>query len=30
VNIGSDLKAGAYMLEVKQGKEVKMLRVVKF
>jgi hypothetical protein len=30
VNIGSDLKAGAYMLEVKQGKEVKMVRVVKF
>ncbi len=29
VNIGSDLKAGAYMLEVKQGKEVKMVRVVK-
>jgi hypothetical protein len=30
VNIGSDLKAGAFMLEVKQGKEVKMFRVVKF
>jgi hypothetical protein len=30
VNIGSDLKAGAYMLEVKKGKEVKMVRVVKF
>jgi uncharacterized protein (TIGR02145 family) len=30
VNLGSDLKAGAYMLEVKQGKEVKMVRVVKF
>jgi hypothetical protein len=30
VNIGSDLKAGAYMLEVRQGKEVKMVRVVKF
>ena len=29
-NMGSDLKAGAYMLEVKQGKDVKMLRVVKF
>ena len=29
VNIGSDLKAGAYMLEVRQGKEVKMVRVVK-
>ena len=29
-NMGSDLKAGAYMLEVKQGKEVKMLSVVKF
>jgi hypothetical protein len=27
---GSDLKAGAYMLEVRQGKEVKMVRVVKF
>jgi hypothetical protein len=30
VNLGSDLKAGAYMLEVRQGKEVKMVRVVKF
>ena len=30
VNIGSDLKAGAYILEVKQGNEVKVLRLVKF
>jgi len=30
VNLGSDLKAGAYMLEVRQGKEVKMIRVMKF
>jgi hypothetical protein len=30
VNIGSDLKAGAYMIEVRQGNEVKMVRVVKF
>ena len=30
LSLGSDLKAGAYMLEVKQGKEVKMVRVVKF
>jgi hypothetical protein len=30
VNLGSDLKAGAYMLEVKQGKEVKTVRVMKF
>jgi hypothetical protein len=30
VNMGSDLKAGTYMLEVRQGKEVKMVRVVKF
>jgi hypothetical protein len=30
VNIGSDLKAGAYILEVKQDKEVNKVRVVKF
>jgi uncharacterized repeat protein (TIGR02543 family) len=30
ISFGSDLKAGAYMLEVKQGKDVKMIRVVKF
>jgi len=30
VNLGADLKAGAYMLEVKQGKEVKTVRVMKF
>jgi aryl carrier-like protein len=30
VNLGSDLKAGAYMLEVRQGKEVKTVRVMKF
>jgi hypothetical protein len=30
VNLGTDLKAGAYMLEVKQGKEVKKVRVMKF
>jgi hypothetical protein len=30
VSLGSDLKAGAYLLEVRQGKEVKMVRVVKF
>jgi hypothetical protein len=29
-NIGSDLKAGAYFLEVTQGKTVKTTRVVKF
>jgi hypothetical protein len=30
VILGSDLKAGAYMLEVRQGKEVKTVRVMKF
>jgi hypothetical protein len=30
VNLGSDLKAGAYMLEVRQGKEVKTVRAMKF
>jgi hypothetical protein len=30
VNLGSDLKAGAYMLEVRQGKEVKTVKVMKF
>jgi hypothetical protein len=30
VNVGSDLNAGIYILEVKQGKEVKTVRVVKF
>jgi hypothetical protein len=30
VNLGADLKAGAYMLEVRQGKEVKTVRVMKF
>jgi peroxiredoxin family protein len=30
VNLGSDLKSGAYMLEVRQGKEVKTVRVMKF
>jgi hypothetical protein len=29
VNIGNDLKAGVYMLETRQGEEVKMVRVVK-
>jgi len=30
VSLGADLKAGAYVLEVKQGKEVKTVRVTKF
>jgi hypothetical protein len=30
VNLGSDLKSGAYILEVKQGKEVKTIRVIKY
>jgi flagellar biosynthesis component FlhA len=30
MNIGSDLKAGAYFIEVRQGKEVKTTRVMKF
>jgi hypothetical protein len=30
VNLGADLKAGAYMLEVRQGKETKTVRVMKF
>jgi len=30
VNLGSDLKPGSYMLEVRQGKEVKTVRVMKF
>jgi myo-inositol-hexaphosphate 3-phosphohydrolase len=30
VNLGSDLKAGSYMLEVRQGKEVNTVRVMKF
>jgi hypothetical protein len=29
MNIGNDLKAGVYMLETRQGEEVKMVRVVK-
>jgi hypothetical protein len=28
--LGSDLKAGVYLIEVRQGKEVKIMRVVKF
>jgi hypothetical protein len=30
INLGAELKAGAYMLEVRQGKEVKTTRVMKF
>jgi hypothetical protein len=30
ISLGSELKAGAYLLEVRQGKEVKTTRVVKF
>jgi hypothetical protein len=30
LNIGSELKAGAYFIEVRQGKEVKTTRVLKF
>jgi hypothetical protein len=30
MNIGSELKAGAYFIEVRQGKEVKTTRVMKF
>jgi len=30
INIGSELKAGAYFIEVRQGKEVKTTRVIKF
>ena len=30
INIGSELKAGAYFIEVKQGKSVKTTRVLKF
>jgi hypothetical protein len=30
VNFGSDLKAGAYILEVKQGTSVKSTRIIKF
>jgi hypothetical protein len=30
LNIGSELKAGAYFIEVRQGKEVKTTRVIKF
>ena len=29
-NVGSDLKAGAYMLEVRQGNEVKTTKLIKF
>jgi hypothetical protein len=30
MNIGSELKAGSYIIEIRQGKEVKMTRVIKF
>jgi hypothetical protein len=30
MNIGSELKAGAYFIEVRQGREVKTTRVIKF
>jgi hypothetical protein len=30
LNIGSELKAGAYFIEVRQGREVKTTRVIKF
>ena len=30
INLGAELKAGAYMLEVKQGGVRKVVRVVKF
>jgi nucleoid-associated protein YgaU len=30
ITLGSDLKAGAYLLEVRQGNNVKVTRVLKF
>jgi hypothetical protein len=30
ISLGSELKAGSYMLEVRQGKDVKTTRVIKF
>jgi hypothetical protein len=30
ISIGNELKAGVYMLEVKQGVEVKTVRLVKY
>ena len=30
INFGAELKAGSYLIEVRQGKAVKMERVVKF
>ena len=30
INLGSELKAGSYFIEVRQGKEVKTTRVIKF
>ncbi len=30
INLGAELKAGAYMIEVRQGKNVKTTRVIKF
>jgi hypothetical protein len=30
VNLGAQLKAGAYLVEVRQGKQVKTTRVLKF
>jgi hypothetical protein len=30
VNLGADLKAGVYIIEVRKGSEVKTTRVVKY
>ena len=30
INLGTELKAGSYMLEVRQGNKVKSTRVVKY
>jgi hypothetical protein len=30
INLGAELKAGAYLIEVRQGKNVKTTRVLKF
>jgi hypothetical protein len=30
INVGAELRAGAYMIEVRQGKNVKTTRVLKF
>jgi hypothetical protein len=30
VNLGADLKAGAYLVEIRQGKDVRVERLIKF